>query len=190
MFSQVHNSLKKTLTELTDDLSRDWREYPCLEWPWAIHDRYGFLRIGGTVATTTGAHREAFQLTFGRLKDQSLSVCHRCDNRPCFRPIHLFADSDKDNVQDMILKGRRYQYDASGERSGSAKLCEDDVQKMGVLHILGVSNGKIAKLFDVRQSCVSRILTGKHWKKVKPDKRRTPLQSKCHRAEESLPPQT
>lgn len=155
--------LKATLTALKDDPSLDWREYPCVEWVGATHEGYGILNIGGK--RSARAHREAYELTHGTLEDKGLVVCHHCDNRLCFRPVHLFAGVHKDNVQDMIAKGRRYQHDNSGERSTGTDFCEDDVQKIHILRLLGVSNCRIAKMFGVHQPCISRITTGRRWKR-------------------------
>lgn len=76
----------------------------CLNWPSRINrDGYGFLRYKGKA---TGAHRMAYILYSGKDIPVGMCVCHSCDNRRCVNPEHLFLGSVKDNVQDMINKGR------------------------------------------------------------------------------------
>ena len=57
-----------------------------------------------------GQHVRAWELTHGPLPEnrrkKKICVCHKCDNKPCVRPSHLFLGTYHDNSQDMMKKGR------------------------------------------------------------------------------------
>ncbi|NUQ92859.1 MAG: HNH endonuclease [Gemmatimonadaceae bacterium] len=76
----------------------------CWLWTGARYSatRYGQVILPGRVVR--GAHRVAWELTHGPIPD-GLFVCHRCDNKQCVRPDHLFLGTPKDNTHDMIAKG-------------------------------------------------------------------------------------
>lgn len=51
------------------------------------------------------AHRYSWQLTNGEIP-AGMQVLHRCDNKRCVRPEHLFIGTQLDNMIDMVQKGR------------------------------------------------------------------------------------
>ena len=75
----------------------------CWIWLAAKSDSgYGVFGVG---KQTDKAHRIAWRLSEGEIPHK-LFVLHRCDNRPCVNPAHLFLGTNHDNVLDMIAKGR------------------------------------------------------------------------------------
>lgn len=51
-------------------------------------------------------HRVAAIIWLKFEPSSGLDVLHRCDNRICFNPKHLFFGTDYDNIHDMMAKGR------------------------------------------------------------------------------------
>lgn len=77
-------------------------------WLWARHINskgYGLMHTRGTRRRTRLAHREFWRRHRGEIPS-GLYVLHACDTPACVNPGHLFLGTQRDNVLDMISKGR------------------------------------------------------------------------------------
>lgn len=105
--------------------------------------------------TMKNAHRVAWFLANGPIPE-GMSVLHRCDNRKCVRPDHLFLGNQRDNLMDMILKGR----------CGVTKLTKEQVIEIKKEQANGWrrgQDGQIAKRFGVKRKAVYDIRHGIRW---------------------------
>ncbi len=135
-------------------------------WVWTAsvtRHGYGQIRVGSMKdgsRTMTKAHRVAWAVRYGPIPD-GLWVLHRCDNRRCVNPNHLFLGTHEDNMADMMRKGR----EARGERQGHARLTDAQVEE---IRALGgkVLQREIAETFGTCQQQVSKILRGKQRRKL------------------------
>lgn len=133
-------------------------ETGCVEWTRHIATTgYGTLKYRQKQWI---AHRFAWQFYRGAIPD-GMIVCHKCDNRKCINPEHLFLGTTQDNVTDKMNKGRFVP--CIGERSGTAKLSELQIKQ--ILADLRPQT-KIAKSFGISQSNVSLIKSRLSWRHV------------------------
>jgi hypothetical protein len=111
------------------------------------------------------AHRLSWEINFGPIP-HSLLVCHKCDNRMCCNPSHLFVGTQADNIADMVKKGRNSYKTRIGEEHKNAKLNDQKVREIKKLLAAGFSLRKIAKLYNVSGSVIFDIKRKKKWRHV------------------------
>jgi DNA invertase Pin-like site-specific DNA recombinase len=98
-----------------------------------------------------------------------LFACHKCDNRACCNPAHLFLGTAKDNVQDMVKKGRRRPdiYSMSGEDHPGHRLTTEDVREIRERYAAGgISHSRLADEFQISKSQVKRVIDRESWKDI------------------------
>jgi len=90
----------------------------CLEWRGRVNAQgYGMVIYNDR---EWRVHRLMWTITNGPVP-QGLYVLHKCDNRICCEPDHLFIGTQRDNIADMIAKGR------GRWRRNLAKMTDDEL---------------------------------------------------------------
>ncbi len=121
----------------------------CWTWKGSV-DKDGYGQCGFQ-RKNIRAHRVSYTLCVGEIPTEK-SILHRCDNPRCVNPDHLWAGSNEENVNDMILKGR--------------------VPK-GELHWASIDSSRIPRgENNGRRKHPERYPVGdRHWSKLQPEKR-------------------
>lgn len=133
----------------------DWNG--CREWHGSIN-HHGYGVFNHRASGHSLAHRFSYYLHYGPIPE-GMCVCHKCDNRKCVNPDHLFVGTIRMNNIDTIMKGRNRPL--HGEDSGNAKLTEDDVMKIRSSEL---PYAELARIYNISQSHISKIRRGDAWK--------------------------
>lgn len=108
----------------------------------------------GNCGPSSTAHRRSYQLAYGAIPP-GLFVCHRCDNRLCVNPEHLFLGTHHDNIADMVAKGRA--------PNGTYRLAPEEIR---AIRSATGSQSVVARQFGIDPSLVSRIRRREVWASV------------------------
>lgn len=122
---------------------------------------YGRIMINGKRSM---AHRLAYELAHGPIPE-GLIVRHKCDNPPCINPDHLELGTDRDNMDDRILRmsGRR------GVDMHTAKLTESGVRDVRRRVNDGESRRAVARSLGISHTAINGLINGKRWRHVRSD---------------------
>lgn len=106
------------------------------------------------------AHRISYEIFNGEIPT-GLLICHKCDNRSCVNPDHLFAGTQKDNIQDSLSKGRML--GPRGTKNGANKLTESQIIEIRTMRTSGATLVAIAGKFGISFQHVGAICSGFKW---------------------------
>jgi hypothetical protein len=148
------------LGRFVDPIERFWLRVEKTEscWNWlgsTEKDGYGRLDIK---YKHYRAHVFSWTLHNGPVPD-GLFICHKCNNRRCVNPDHLYAGTPKENAIDTMRSGNC----AVGEGNGNSQLNETSVKA-----ILNDERpyGKIAKDYGTTETTIYNIKNRKTWKHI------------------------
>lgn len=80
----------------------------CWNWKGSLRNGYGRMIAGSRLDKTrksVTAHVFSYKAFVGEVPE-GLFVLHKCDNKKCCNPSHLFVGTKKDNALDMVAKNR------------------------------------------------------------------------------------
>lgn len=133
-------------------------------WPWLgprHKNGYGFDR-DKRFFDQYYPHRAAYIFTHGSIPG-GLHILHRCDNRICCNPAHLFAGTNNDNIVDKVAKSRQ----PRGETHGIAKLTVEQVVEIRRRYKEGnITMLELGKQYGVGGGTISAVIRRENWQWV------------------------
>jgi len=122
----------------------------CWLWLAGLNNGYGQIQIRGQKFKT---HRFSYMLCVGPITD-NLNVSHKCNNKNCVNPKHLYLTTQKECITKSV-------------KNGNSKLTKKQVLKIRLLYETTILTQKdLASKFNVHVSTVMKIITRKNWKHV------------------------
>lgn len=109
-------------------------------------------------------HRISYEIHNNLKLSKNVEVCHKCDNRACVNPKHLFIGTHKDNMSDAAIKNRM----PFGVKCVGSKLDDNKVKFIRkMLSQKKMTGVQLGEKFGVFHSTIYQAASGKYWRRVK-----------------------
>lgn len=128
---------------LTADDSRCW------EWTGETRNGYGIFNFKKVCYR---AHRYAWFLVKGEHPRAGMFLCHKCDNRKCVNPNHLYEGTNQDNIRDRVMRGGVPQKQKIP--LNVYEQLQDEIHK---------STHELSQKYGFSQHIIRQVRNGTHW---------------------------
>lgn len=157
----MKNRMRTRSEHLADFWTSVTKTENCWVWNRAIaKSGYGVFRWFGRARTV---HRISYELAYGKIPE-GMSILHRCDNRPCMNPEHLFSGTLIDNNADMMKKGR-YARGKALRVGKRMKLTEEKVVQIRSDYASGkFVLRELADNHNVAISTIAHVVSNRTWR--------------------------
>lgn len=120
--------------------------------------RVAYFLYNGGIALTTNFRQDGVAKRYRRF------VLHKCDNRRCCNPAHLFLGSMRANQLDAYRKGRKVQ---PRSQHANAKLSATQITEVRHRYDAGgVTQQQLAAEFGVSQRAISLVVRRETYKDI------------------------
>ena len=140
--------LQKRFWEKVDIKSKD----ECWNWKASCTHGYGYFWNG---EVTENAHRTSWIIHNGSIP-KGLLVLHKCDNRKCVNPNHLYLGTHSDNNYDRAMRN------PNGQGGGTPKFDSENVRIIKKLYSTGkYTQMSLAFMFNCSCHIIYRVIRSK-----------------------------
>jgi len=158
-----------TKQQILEQLEKRFNKYVikqegCWDWNGFVRpDGYTRMRVGfHTAKKSIGGHVVSWMiykkiLKFDGFMKEGFYILHKCDNKRCTNPKHLYLGNCSDNMIDMVTR----------KRHSNIKLTVQQVRNVKKMLIERVKIVDIARKYRVNRATISDIKKNKTWKYVK-----------------------
>jgi len=157
---------KHVVEKFFSQLKRNY-ETKCIEWK-------GNKSPNGYGQISWWRKRKCYNITTHRLSKlieigwipDGYYVLHKCHNKICVNPDHLYIGTAKHNINDSIKVGTHPCLNIKGENHGQSLLTEKEVMEIIELIKSGKQQREIAIRYKVNPSTIGDIKQNRTWKHI------------------------
>jgi len=102
--------------------------------------------------------RVVLEHKIGRELIEGKETCHKCNNRKCVNPDHLYEGTHKENGEDLAEAGS-----VKGEKCGTSKITEHIARAIKDLLSEGISCRSISESLGIPETIVGNIKYKNYW---------------------------